>query len=1003
MAFPDEVLSAAGKLDARIEWAPGADLSAPPSTWTWTDISADVPEVAKPLLTEDGLIVLTESGEEVLLEDLFFGFPARLLNQTITVERGRQDEASATAPTTTSVQLDNPDGHLTPNNPQSPWWPYLNGGAQPRVPMRLSLPNPNPETGTWLDGPAAPDTAANGVSTPDSVGLSITGDLWVAADVTVRPDIDNTGATWPGSMVLVAKVVSLSQISYLVYFDPFRAEMNVQWSTDGTAGTLNTVSVPIAPLGAGRHIIGLHLDVDNGTGGHDVEVYSAPSWGGSWTLIGSVTNSGTTSIFDSTSLVEIGYSSLAGNPFQGRIHRVEVRSGDSSGTVVADPDFTVQTAGAASFADNAGNTWTIEGDARLVEDDGRVYRFLGTIGGNTLAWPHGDISALDPYYPGVAHVDFDAAGILRRLGQGRKQLRSPLRRAVETLEVASIGSQPFEWVGYWPFEVTSGAADVLGGNPEASLVGVDFNASPFPGSDTCAQTAAGTLRKGFRVDTAGAIPAGADDVWLAVMWVRVDELPTGSDQLELLRATLSGNPSQTFVRLYLAVHSGEVRLHAEEGNNTSSSVASTASRAFPAEEWVRIWMWQSPTSGIVAWQQVSNPTIFDNAGTVITAGKTRVESLSRNGRAISTDGNLQFGHLVLGYADDIPPGNITEWAEPERGYAGETASDRFLRLCTEQGVPVTRYLGITPSTPMGPQSVATFSTLLDECTVADQALLIERTDALGLTFRPAGALYNQTPALSLDAAASEITNPYLSVNDDQRLRNEVTAQRFGGSSFTATTNPPPDPNDVYDESVTVNVANDAQLPEHAGWRLHMGTWPENRSPQVTVDLAVAPDLIATVCAIREGDVIRITNLPSQHPLGPNINLMVQGWSETIDPDNWSITFDCTPGGIWTVGILEDDTLGRLDTAGSELGADVAETDTTLTLTTTRGPRWIDSATYSAEFPFDLLVGGERMTVTAITGTSSPQTATVTRSVNGVIKSHAAGAEVRLADPLVLAL
>jgi hypothetical protein len=48
------------------------------------------------------------------------------------------------------------------------------------------------------------------------------------------------------------------------------------------------------------------------------------------------------------------------------------------------------------------------------------------------------------------------------------------------------------------------------------------------------------------------------------------------------------------------------------------------------------------------------------------------------------------------------------------------------------------------------------------------------------------------------------------------------------------------------------------------------------------------------------------------------------------------------------------------------------------------------------------VGGERVTVTNITGASSPQTFTVTRSVNGVIKAHSAGAEVHLWSPVYFA-
>jgi hypothetical protein len=50
-------------------------------------------------------------------------------------------------------------------------------------------------------------------------------------------------------------------------------------------------------------------------------------------------------------------------------------------------------------------------------------------------------------------------------------------------------------------------------------------------------------------------------------------------------------------------------------------------------------------------------------------------------------------------------------------------------------------------------------------------------------------------------------------------------------------------------------------------------------------------------------------------------------------------------------------------------------------------------------PFDINLDGERCTVTAVSGASSPQTFTVTRSVNGVSKAHAVGATVALWTPV----
>jgi hypothetical protein len=58
---------------------------------------------------------------------------------------------------------------------------------------------------------------------------------------------------------------------------------------------------------------------------------------------------------------------------------------------------------------------------------------------------------------------------------------------------------------------------------------------------------------------------------------------------------------------------------------------------------------------------------------------------------------------------------------------------------------------------------------------------------------------------------------------------------------------------------------------------------------------------------------------------------------------------------------------------------------------------------AAEFPFGVTAGGEVMLVRAITGTTSPQTFTVLRAINGVTKSHPPGEQISLATPAIVAL
>ena len=103
-----------------------------------------------------------------------------------------------------------------------------------------------------------------------------------------------------------------------------------------------------------------------------------------------------------------------------------------------------------------------------------------------------------------------------------------------------------------------------------------------------------------------------------------------------------------------------------------------------------------------------------------------------------------------------------------------------------------------------------------------------------------------------------------------------------------------------------------------------------------------------------------------------------------------------------MGIYDDVSYGRADTDGSTLHANASSGATSITVDTTDAttPLWTTAA---ADFPLDIAIGGERITVTNITGSSSPQTFTCTRAVNGVTKAHTAGDDVRLWFPPVWGL
>lgn len=166
-----------------------------------------------------------------------------------------------------------------------------------------------------------------------------------------------------------------------------------------------------------------------------------------------------------------------------------------------------------------------------------------------------------------------------------------------------------------------------------------------------------------------------------------------------------------------------------------------------------------------------------------------------------------------------------------------------------------------------------------------------------------------------------------------------------------------------------------------------------------VDPTAERNLVAEAAAIDVGDLIRLENIPQD--LGqPTADLLCLGYTEVIGNDTRTITFNTRPGAILTnVGQLDDDYTSCLQTSGAELDAAITAEQVSFAVATTSGPVFTTSPPTGAQ----ILVGGrEVMTVTAVSGGSSPQTFTVTRDPDQRM-AHADASEVRVYRPLRLIL
>ncbi|MEV8048967.1 hypothetical protein [Streptomyces bacillaris] len=865
---------------------------------------------------------------------------------------GMSAQGTGVDPATLSLTLNNKDGDLSPRNPLGAHY----GGFGRNTAARVSVPGG--ENYLALRAAGAHATASNtglpSGTTDLDVRVELTAESWVPAREAEL--ISRWGPIPTRGWVLA--LVSNGRLQW-------------SWSADGTV-SLNVISTPLN-LPPGRAAVRVTLDTDNGAGGRTTTFYTGPSLAGPWTMVGTPwVQAGTTSTANAA--VPLGLGDLGPIAWTGtveRIHGAEVRSG-IDGPIAAKVDWATATVGAATHTDTTGRVWTLAGSAEVSSHEPV---FMGEVSSWPSRWsPSGQ----------DAWVPIEGAGVMRRLQQGRKPLSSTLRRRIPS-------GAP---VAYWPMEEGDSATQAYSpvpGCPPLTAPGLDWaSADTLPGSSPLPTITTGTTLK-------ASVPTyPASTSWqLEFVYYRAVE-PTLLVPIMELTTGLAPWP-----RLLLRLGpSGTVYLTGVSADGDAQSDLILGINASTSGQWNRLRVTATQDGPLVRITIAIIP--IGGQGEALSTAFTGTMGPLRglSGFYTSTLDGTAIGHVTVFNRSGV---GVMDYAD--HGYNRETAAARALRLAGEEGVPLAVQGDVAASAPMGPQRPQTLIELLHECAAADGGILMEMPRSLGLMYRTRTSLYNQTPALVLPYGS--IAPPLEPVEDDQALRNDVTVARRGGGAGRAVVETGPLsvlPSEqggvgIYDEAVELNLADDSQAQPMASWLAHLGTVDEARYPSVRIALHRHPELIPAVLRLRVGDLIRLTGLPLW--VGDSTtDLHVMQIQHEPRPRAWTVTLVGTPASPYRVGVVGGGT--RVDTAGSQLAADVTASATTWSVSSA-GERWITSAEYPAEFPLTAACGGEEITVTAITGTASPQTFTVVRSANGISKPHAAGASVSLARPHVVAL
>jgi hypothetical protein len=730
-------------------------------------------------------------------------------------------------------------------------------------------------------------------------------------------------------------------------------------------------------------------------------------------------------------LIDGLWRNFSGEGFVMSSDRVDITHGTSSQGSVSDParcTFRLKNHESLNWPFSDGNVlsefWGKFGrntQVRVSTPDGfgKSYRFWGEI---SEIDEEADISGED------ATVLVYAVGIIDRLGRGDKPLRSALYREIMSVDPLGVRTKP---VAYWPMEDNEGADSLanvvdLGRemffNGDPALRNYDgFKCSEGVPNVSGTKFWASVKPYSFPGSVAG---PRATSVWFLL---HADAITTN---MILLRVSTA---SHQFDISYVATDS--VRLQITE-NETGTSLFDSGTVAVSAgilnqDSWFCLHIEDLSNQQIYSLNHqnmdsrtLSGLTAHNGAGA--STGPVRRVNVNPNGIAAPGDA-VNIGHVAVFkhlQTDDNVANGYVATNTCLKGFEGERADVRFDRLLREEEIPHEVTDALTPHefTPnayvgvgqkMGVQESMTLLELLRECEATDGGMIYEMTNEFGLGYRTLASMTSQSPAVTFDHSNHELAAQPQAKRDNNFNINEMTIDRIGGSEATYTDDfskmsilPPPAGVGRYNNQASLSLFIDQQAIEQAGWAVHKGTWPEPRFDEIAIQLAhstfVGTALRSEALSVRQGDRMDITGLPVR--IGYNdLALMALGRSEVLDQFLHSIRWNTEAEKKYRTVVLDDASYDRLDMGDSHLVNAVGTTDTSLTVNSLEDNVWADTAGYAAELPFDIEIGGERMTVTAITGTTSPQTFTVTRSVNLVTKSHVADATVHLFQPNFLAL
>lgn len=645
--------------------------------------------------------------------------------------------------------------------------------------------------------------------------------------------------------------------------------------------------------------------------------------------------------------------------------------------------------------------------------------------GNVNTWPQAWTSGGKDVW-----VSLEASGIGRRIAPpgGTPKSFAPMdviySRSAELFDLP----QPFVW---WPMDTTDGRlvtsmpSGFTGGAPlvvEVASTGATINTGTIQGSATgpVGSKAALDVSKGGQLRCTNMTVvsnATTDPLTLELSVIFNEPLDPATQTGELIRLkTYATDKSTTFTLFAGPTPGAETTVTgASIGLVPGSDTVIGTDVRIDDGQWHHLSLTFQPIGAdtavlyIVDGAQVILDTLtgvgFGSLGEIVYNGSGDIDAMCH---AAIYRGTMTGGYTV-GYTAFV---GCTG--------AGETAGNRLRRLAEQEGFEVSIRGNEGTTTLMGAQTYGTLMEKLQECVDADQGLFSEARDFPGWVYTTREQLYNQTATYTAGYSNdAELALPLAPTEDDDALANDVTVSRGDSGALVrltqdtgslGTQDPPTGVGRYGTGPVELVLTSDRDSLQACAWLLHHGTWNEARYTAITIDAANLArvgktSLIANMGSLDVGNVVAITSPPAWLP-GETIAQVVRGFSETLNAFKWTVSLNAGPAYSYEVWAVESTSSNRGRVASGPSRTLVNEvldtTETGVDILSALVP-WINSAAYAAMFPFSVMINGEQMTVTALTGTTiTTQSMTVVRSVNGVVRTHAVGSEVQLLHPPAIA-